>query len=85
MKSLLPQVSITRAISSQPLVKIVLATIDLDHQPSRVAGKVNDQMIDRNLPAKVESPALEHAQAVPEFSFCISLVAAQLASTSVRH
>jgi hypothetical protein len=67
------------------LVQIVLTPVDLDHEPRRIAGEVDNQMIDRYLAPKVETVALECAQAPPELSFDIRLIATQAARTFIRH
>jgi hypothetical protein len=37
------------------IIKTVLPTVDLDHDPLLEAGKVHDEMTNRNLPAKVQA------------------------------
>jgi hypothetical protein len=65
-KSLAAQVRIAGSVAARAFVPIVLATIDLDHEPRRITCKVDNQVIDRHLAAEVESFALEHAQTPPE-------------------
>jgi hypothetical protein len=82
---LAPQVRISPPIDASTVIPIVLASIDFDHEAGGIAREVHDQMIDGHLTAKVKSFALEHAQASPELSLSVGLVAAQAASALVRH
>jgi hypothetical protein len=52
---------------------VVLAAIDLDYEPGRQTREVDDQMVDRNLPPKMEAVGLQHTETSPEFSFGVGL------------
>jgi hypothetical protein len=44
---------------------IMLSTIDLDYEPGRVAGKVDNQPINRNLAPEMKSARLQQTQRAP--------------------
>jgi hypothetical protein len=85
LKSSISKIRISRAVTSSAFVEIVLSAIDLDHEPCRIAGEVDDQVIDRYLAAKVKSIALERAQSPPELFLGFGRVAAKAARALVRH
>jgi hypothetical protein len=52
---------------------VVLAAIDLDHEPGGHAREVDDPVVDRNLPTKMEAVGLQHTETSPEFSLGVGL------------
>src|SRR5439155_11232178 len=63
--------------------EVVLAAIKLDNQPTPIAGEVGDMIADRHLPAKMIALALEQAQLMPQSTFCIGRIAAQVTCKKV--
>jgi hypothetical protein len=52
---------------------VVLAAIDLDHEPGGQAHEVDDQVVDRNRPTNMEAGGLQHTETSPEFSLNVGL------------
>jgi len=52
---------------------VVLAAIDLDHEPGGQTREVDDQVVDRNLPTKMEAVGLQHPETPPKFSLGVGL------------
>jgi hypothetical protein len=69
------QVRIASSVAARAFVPIVVATIDLDHEPLGIKCKVDNQVIDRHLAAKVEAFALERAQTPPELLLSVRQIA----------
>ena len=67
------QMSIACFIGMSAGLPVVLAAIDLDHEPGGQAREIDDQVVDRNLPAKMEAVGLQHPETAPEFSLGVGL------------
>ncbi len=59
----------------------MLAAVDLDHQPSLQAGKINDVWTHRNLPAEAVAIDLLPAESDPETDFSIGHLGAESTGT----
>ena len=67
------QMGIAGFIAMSTGLQVVLATIDLDHEPGGPAREVDDQVVDRNLSTKMEAVSLQHTETSPEFSLGVGL------------
>jgi hypothetical protein len=52
---------------------VVLASIDLDHEPGGHTREVDDRVVDRNLPTKMDAVRLPPPETFPEFSLGVGL------------
>ena len=64
---------------------VVLTAIDFDDKSLRKARKIDDELVDWHLAAKVEALSLQQPNLMPEFSLGISLIIAKLAGNLVCH
>jgi hypothetical protein len=67
------QVGIACFIGVSAGLPVVLTSIDLDHEPGGQTREVDDQVVDRNLPTKMEAVRLQHPETSPEFSLGVGL------------
>jgi hypothetical protein len=67
------QMGIACFIAMSAGLPVVLAAIDLDHEPGGRAREVDDQVVDRNPPTNMEAVSLQHTEASPEFSLGVGL------------
>ncbi len=79
------QMGISRSVRAQSLICIVLAAIDFNDKPRGITGKIDYQMINRDLSAKVKSFGLQRAQLLPKPPFGKGLIFPQLAGNLVCH
>ena len=70
-KILTTQKVITRDIDALTGRSIVLAAVNFDNETRRIAGKIHDKMIDRDLTAEMKSVSLQRTQEVPKLPFGI--------------
>jgi hypothetical protein len=75
-KPALPQIGIALLVRLQAFCKVVLTAINLNDEPRRIACEVNDEMVDRNLAAKMKAEGFQPAKLVPQFSFRVCLIGA---------
>ena len=54
VETLVVKMCIACRIGAKAFLRIVLAAVDFNHETRRVAGEINDEMIDRNLAPKVK-------------------------------
>jgi hypothetical protein len=67
------QMSIAGFIGVSVGLPVVVAGIDLDHEPGGHTREVNDQVIERNLPTNMEAVGLRHPETAPECSLGVGL------------
>ena len=68
LKPIAGQTQITLTVGGCIRLFIVLAAVDFDHKTSRVAGKINDHPVDRNLTTKMHRASYSGAAKARAFS-----------------
>jgi len=79
------QMRITLRLGCESCPKAMLSAIDLDDKTRRVTSKINNQMIDGHLAAKVQPPSFERLKNCPKPTLCIGLTMTELAGASIGH
>jgi len=55
IEALRAQIAVACLIDAATCVEVMLPAVDLDDEPRRVAGEVDDEMVDRYLSAEMEA------------------------------
>jgi hypothetical protein len=85
VEALLAKVPFTCSVPGNLFGRTVRAAIDLNDDALGQARKVDDEMVDRHLLAKLEACAFQFAKFPPQPSFGRCSVLTQLTGSFVRH
>jgi hypothetical protein len=69
MEALIPEISLSHSILPQLRLRAVRTPIDLNDEPLRQAGEIDDEAVDRHLLAKLETNLLQRPQLSPKAAF----------------
>jgi sulfur carrier protein ThiS len=75
-KAALRHMGIALFVCLRAFCKVVLTAINFNDEPRRIAREVNDELVDRNLAAKMKAERFQLAKLAPQSSFSVCLIGA---------